>query len=79
MADPRPAVYVISFLCALNTRKVVRGRGTDREGGTSNASNTPNTYLMGTGNAGARRVPVNYPPGVGVSTTKVCPLCVLPS
>jgi hypothetical protein len=25
------AVYAISFLCTLNTRKIIRGKGTDRE------------------------------------------------
>ena len=45
------AVYAISFLAALNTRKVVRGKGTDQEGDTSG---TRNTFFLVTNNG---RVP----------------------
>lgn len=41
-------VYAISFMCTLNTRRVTRGRGTDREGTTSQAANlyTGNFYMV---------------------------------
>ncbi|PPQ72256.1 hypothetical protein CVT26_006983 [Gymnopilus dilepis] len=44
-------LYAISFLAALNTRKVVRGKGTDQEGDTSG---TRNTFFLVTNNG---RVP----------------------
>ncbi|KAF4617319.1 hypothetical protein D9613_005804 [Agrocybe pediades] len=48
-------LYAISFLCALNTRKVLRGKGTDREGNTSNnTSQMRNTLFLVTTNG---RVP----------------------
>lgn len=47
-------VYAISFLCALNTRRVLRGKGTDQEGNTNNTSNIQNTFFMVTNNG---RVP----------------------
>jgi len=31
-------LYAISFLCTLNTRKIIRGKGTDQEGPTTGAS-----------------------------------------
>ncbi|KDR82515.1 hypothetical protein GALMADRAFT_237851 [Galerina marginata CBS 339.88] len=48
-------LYAISFLCALNTRKVIRGKGTDREGNTSDTSNMRNTFLMVTNNSRVQR------------------------
>ncbi|KAF8899670.1 hypothetical protein CPB85DRAFT_186981 [Mucidula mucida] len=41
-------LYAISFMCTLNTRRVTRGRGTDREGTTSQAANlyTGNFYMV---------------------------------
>jgi len=44
-------LYAISFLATLNTRKVVRGKGTDQEG---NTSDTRNTFFLVTNNG---RVP----------------------
>jgi len=48
-------LYAISFLCTLNTRKVIRGRGTDREGNTSNTSGQRNTFFMVTNHTGRTR------------------------
>ncbi|KAF8879098.1 hypothetical protein CPB84DRAFT_318120 [Gymnopilus junonius] len=47
-------LYAISFLAALNTRKVVRGKGTDQESG--NTSEARNTFFLVTNNG---RVPRN--------------------
>ncbi|KAF8158032.1 hypothetical protein B0H34DRAFT_707244 [Crassisporium funariophilum] len=49
-------LYAISFLCTLNTRKVIRGRGTDQEGNTSNnTSQARNTFFMVTNDGRAAR------------------------
>lgn len=54
-------VYAISFLATLNTRKVLRGKGTDTQGqsdNTNSANNPRNTFFMvtnsgrGTGDLG---------------------------
>jgi len=39
-------LYVISFLCNLNTRKILTGRGTELQGNTYHKSN--NVYMMTT-------------------------------
>jgi len=49
------AVYAISFLCALNTRKVLRGKGTEQEGNTS-TSQMRNTIFLVSNNG---RLPSN--------------------
>jgi len=49
-------LYAISFLCALNTRKVLRGRGTDQQGH-SNTSNIRNTLFMVNNNG---HLPLDY-------------------
>ncbi|PPQ85168.1 hypothetical protein CVT25_004175 [Psilocybe cyanescens] len=65
-------VYAICFLCALNTRKVLRGKGTDQEGNTSNTSNMQNTFFMVT-NSGRLPRPLEY----STSQTKVGIWCVI--
>ncbi|KAF8994485.1 hypothetical protein BDQ17DRAFT_1095337 [Cyathus striatus] len=62
-------LYAISFLCTLNTRKAIRGRGTDRDGSTShNTDNPPNTFFMVTPSG---RAPRTYPSGVGTKSMEV--------
>jgi len=39
-------LYAMSLICAFNTRKVIRGRGTDRQGGTTSHTAYGNTFLM---------------------------------
>lgn len=40
-------LYAISFICTLNTRKIVRGRGTDREAASSRPGTQPgNSFYM---------------------------------
>ncbi|PPQ64158.1 hypothetical protein CVT24_008793 [Panaeolus cyanescens] len=51
-------LYAISFICTLNTRKVIRGRGTDRQGSSANTSGNArnNTFMLVTpSNARAQR------------------------
>ncbi|KAH9480339.1 hypothetical protein JR316_0006937 [Psilocybe cubensis] len=52
-------LYAICFMAALNTRKVLRGKGTDQEGNTSNTSNMQNTFFMVT-NGGRIPRPLEY-------------------
>lgn len=41
-------LYAISFMATLNTRRVVRGRGTDRQGSTGRTNNNTNLFPLGT-------------------------------
>ncbi|KAF9046170.1 hypothetical protein BJ165DRAFT_1527303 [Panaeolus papilionaceus] len=57
-------LYAISFICTLNTRKVIRGRGTDREGSSGassgNARNN-NTFLLVTPTGNSRILRTDRP------------------
>ncbi|KAF8660474.1 hypothetical protein AX16_001619 [Volvariella volvacea WC 439] len=37
-------LYAISFMCTLNTRKIIRGRGTDRAGGGTDGQGTAQVH-----------------------------------
>lgn len=59
-------VYAISFLCTLNTRKVIRGRGTDADSSGKNTDGARNTFFMVSGrnntrDATATKVRLVYP------------------
>jgi hypothetical protein len=41
LIPPSVAVYAISFLCTLNTRKIIRGKGTDHEGPPTGGASAP--------------------------------------
>lgn len=64
IADQKYTVYAISFICTLNTRKVIRGRGTDREGSSGassgNARNN-NTFLLVTPTGNSRILRTDRP------------------
>ncbi|KAF8074065.1 hypothetical protein FPV67DRAFT_1480605 [Lyophyllum atratum] len=40
------AVYAISFLCTFNTRKIVRGRGTDRDSASSGVAHVQGQFIL---------------------------------
>jgi len=50
-------VYAISLLCTLNTRKTVRGRGTDRAGNTSSNADKRSTFFLVSHHLRTSRVP----------------------
>ncbi|KAF8349581.1 hypothetical protein F5887DRAFT_501924 [Amanita rubescens] len=50
-------VYAISLLCTLNTRKTVRGRGTDRTGNTNSNADKRSTFFLVSHHLRSSRVP----------------------